>query len=163
MKKRGPARTPTHLLKLVGSHRAVSREGKEPKPPTEKPKSSVKMTAQERRVFDIVCETIKGMGLQASTDGNAIARYAKSIVRYNSVCEFILKHGESYAIYDRHKDGTKTIRLMKRFPESSLRNELESSLLRLEQQFGLTPAARASLEIENAAPPVRMRRIRESS
>jgi len=148
MGKRGPARTPTALLKLHGSHRATSREGKEPKPKAAKPRPSVKLSAVERRVFNTVCGLVESMGLQAATDGNALARYSKNLVRYNSACEFIEKHGESYPVYDRHKDGTKTIRIMKRFPESSLRNELETTLLRLEQQFGLTPAARASLETD---------------
>ncbi len=150
MGKRGPPRTPTAILKLHGSHRAASREGNEPKPKAAKPRASIKLSAIERRVFNTACGLVESMGLQAATDGNALARYAKNVVRYNAACEFIEKHGESYAVYDRHNDGTKTIRMMKRFPESFLRNELESTLLRLEQQFGLTPAARASLETDTA-------------
>jgi len=150
MGKRGPPRTPTAILKLHGSHRAASREGNEPKPKAAQPRASIKLSAIERRVFNTACGLVESMGLQAATDGNALARYAKNVVRYNAACEFIEKHGESYAVYDRHNDGTKTIRMMKRFPESFLRNELESTLLRLEQQFGLTPAARASLETDTA-------------
>ena len=148
MGTRGPGRTPTQILKMSGSNRAVAREGKEPKPDATKPNSTVKMTPQERRVYDKMCRMLRDMGLQASTDGNAIARYAKALIRFNTTCEFLEKHGESYAVYDKHADGSKTIKMMRRFPESTLRNELEVIILRLEREFGLTPSARASLEVD---------------
>jgi len=144
----GPPRTPTRILKLHGSQLAKTREKVEPKPRKTKPRTAVKMTAVERRVFDGVCTVVKEMGLQATTDGNALARYAKNIVAYNTACAFLDQHGSTYPIYDRHKDGTKSIRNMKRFPESTMRNELEMTLLRLEKQFGLTAAARAALAVE---------------
>ena len=148
MGRRGPPRTPTSLLKIAGSNRAASREGKEPKPDASRPKTSVKMSAPERRVFNTVCKKLKGMGLQADTDGDAIARYAKNLARYNLMSAFTDKHGDTYPVYDRHKDGTKSIRIMKRFPESNIRNELETTLLRIEKDFGLTPSARSGLEVD---------------
>ena len=134
----GPPRTPTATLKLHGSRLVKEREAKEPKPPTGKPTASVTLTRPERRIYDKTCGLIKSMGLQAKTDGNAIARYAKNLARYNAVCKFMETHGEFY----EGKVG------VVRWPQSRIRTELETTLLRLEREFGLTPSARASLEVE---------------
>lgn len=148
MGKRGPPKTPTHILKAVGSWRADEREGREPTPRRVRPKPQINTSVSEKKVFTQVCDLIKGMGLQAETDGNAIARYAKNIVLYNKLCDFCEKNGDSYAQYDHLPDGSKVIKGMKRFPQSQQRLEVEMMLLRLEREFGLTPAARASLQVE---------------
>lgn len=148
MGKRGPARTPTPLLKLVGSNRVAEREHKEPKPTKAKPTSSINMSEAERHVFDQVFDFVSGMGLHAVTDGNALARYAKNVVLYNTLAAFCDKNGETYMQYEYTKEGEKRPKQMKRFPQSMQRNEVEMMLLRLEREFGLTPAARASLQVD---------------
>lgn len=138
MGRRGPARMPTEVLKMVGSHRAKHRDAVEPKPPKETPDASVQMSEAEQLVFDRVCDHLRSMQLEASTDGDAVARYAKGLVRYNEVCAVTDKYGESY---ETPKGD------IRRRPESSIRNELENTLLKLEREFGLTPSARAGIEI----------------
>lgn len=140
MGRRGPAKTPTAVLKMTGSHRAKSRDKVEPKPPTDTPESEIVLSDAEQRVFDSVCAHLRSMQLEASTDGAAVARYAKGIIRYNEVCAVTDKEGESYLT----EKGD-----YKRRPESSIRNELENTLLKLEREFGLTPSARAGLEISD--------------
>lgn len=152
MGKRGPQRTPTQLLKVHGSWRADEREKKEPKPEAKKPKTNIKLTQQERRIYNQVCDQVKSLGLQAVTDGNAIARYAVSVVRWNKAKTFIEKNGESYPVYQVHKDGSKTIRMHKRYTESTIVSELEAIIIRLEREFGLTPSSRASLQVEIETP-----------
>ena len=147
MGTRGPARTPTVKLAELGSHRAKTRAATEPKPATTKPKTTLRLTPEERRVFNSVCKLLSGMGLQAVTDGNAIARYAMNLLRYQDACDWCVKHGESFPVYETI-NGERKIRHMKRFPQSLVRNELESTLLRLEREFGLTPSARAGLDVE---------------
>ena len=147
MGARGPARTPTVRLALVGSHRAKSREAKEPKPKQLKPPTSIKLTSKEKRVFDKAYDLLKSMMLHAQTDGNALARYAKNVVLYNDCCAFIEQHGHTHAV-TRIIDGKPKTVGAKRFAESRIRNELESTLLRLEREFGLTPSARAGLQVD---------------
>lgn len=149
MGKRGPQRTPTAMLKLVGSTAAVYRERKEPKPPTQKPKPQIKLTRAEKRIFDSVCDMLRSMKMQAITDGNAIARYAKGLAQYNRLSEFLEKHGDTYPVYHTDRHGNRgALKMVKRFPQSTARVELEVVLIRLEREFGLTPAARASLQVE---------------
>lgn len=149
MGTRGPQKTPTEILKMRGSWRGTSRDRTEPKPPKGTPTSQVTLTDAELVVFEQVVEQVQSLGLNAVTDGNALARYAAVVVRINHTKVFLEKHGETYPVYDRHADGTKTVRIVKRFPQSAVLTELEGVALRLEREFGLTPASRAGLSHEN--------------
>ena len=147
MGSRGPARTPTAQLALVGSTRAKQRMEKEPKPDTTKPKTTLKLTTDERRVFTNICKLLKSMSLQAATDGNAIARYARNLLKYQDACDWCEEHGETYELHQTVK-GEKLLKGVRRYPQSQIRNELEGTLLRLEREFGLTPSARSGLEVD---------------
>ncbi len=146
MGQRGPRRTPTAQLALVGSTRAKPRMEKEPKPDETKPDTTLRLSDDEQRVFANICTLLASMNLQAATDGNAIARYAKNLLRYQLVCDWTDKNGESFPVYEM-VDGEQKIRQMKRYPQSVIRHELEATLLRLEREFGLTPSARSGLEV----------------
>jgi P27 family predicted phage terminase small subunit len=153
MGRRGPARTPTELLKLQGSWRADKRDAKEPKAPKGTPETLlIDLTKTERDVFDQTCRILESMGVLNKTDGTAISRYAKAVVRYNKVSAFCEKRGETYPQYVTDREGNKTIKGIKRFPESYIRNELENTLLRLEREFGLTPSSRAGIEVQEQKP-----------
>ena len=147
MGSRGPQKTPTVQLALVGSHRAKSREGKEPKPKQAKPSTSIKLTTAEKRVFNKTYDMLKSMRLHAASDGNALARYAKNVVLYNAVQAACDEYGETVPVV-KTINGEDVVTGRKRSDESRIRNELESTLLRLEREFGLTPSARAGLQVE---------------
>jgi P27 family predicted phage terminase small subunit len=147
MGSRGPARTPTVRLALVGSHRAKSREKKEPKPRQIKPPTTIRLTDKERRVFNKTYDLLKSMSLHAQTDGNALARYAKNVILYNDASAFVAKNGHTHAITAIVQGKPKTVGA-KRFAESRMLNELDATLLRIEREFGLTPSARASLQVD---------------
>lgn len=136
---KGPPKTPTAKLRLVGSHLAKSREGQEPVPPDRKPVAQIEMTDDEKKMYSQVCKMLRAMNIQAASDGNGIARYVRGLVRYNEVSEFLADRGDTYS----GVDGT-----VKRYPQSTIRNELDASLLRLEREFGLTPSARASIHVQ---------------
>lgn len=150
MGRRGPPRTPTKILKIVGSTLARAREGREPQPRDADPKPQLDMTRAERHVYRQVVAHLTSMNLRAASDGNALARYAKLVVQYNSLTEFLAKHGHVYPVHQVHRDGSKTLKQMRRFPQSLQQTECAYDMLRLEREFGLTPAARASLDVEKA-------------
>ena len=56
---------------------------------------------------------------------------------------FIERNGETYALRDEHG---KT-RYLQQFPQISIANKLAGQLLRLEQEFGMTPSARSRIEL----------------
>jgi len=160
MGRRGPVRTPTVKLALHDSHLARSRSKTEPQPETTKPRTATKLNSTERRIYNTTCKLLATMDLQAEPDGNAIARYAKNVVRYNMISAWVKEHGDTYPVHERHSDGTKTLIGVKRFPQSQIMVEMEMILLRLEREFGLTPSARAGLAIEKPKEAPRKRRDR---
>jgi len=84
---------------------------------------------------------LEAMGLLARIDGNALARYCQLLSRWKKAELFLQKHGEVYAIKDEHGN----TRYLQQVPQASIANKLAQTLTRLEQEFGLTPSARARI------------------
>jgi len=101
------------------------------------------MNATARLIWDQVIENLASMGVLKKTDGNAIARYCMLFVEWCDCSHFIQEKGHSREIVTE-KGGVYD----QQYPEVNIRNRLNTDLLRLEQQFGLTPAARASIQVE---------------
>ena len=76
------------------------------------------------------------------TDGRALERYCRLWTRWLRAQEIIEREGETYEVKGR--DGQVRHRLR---PEARTVMSLHDSLLKIEQQFGMTPAARAGLSI----------------
>lgn len=154
MGKRGPVKTPTSQLKARGS-RLVADRGDEPQPLPGAPPCPKTLNAAARSVWDQVTEQLAKMGTLASSDGNALERYCRLFVEWRRHQDFIDKAGVSYTLYLRGKDGehivdadgNKIIHCRIQHPEVGVRNKLSVDLLRLEQNFGLTPAGRAGITV----------------
>jgi len=84
------------------------------------------------------------MGVLTITDGKAIERYAYNYVRYWQTAEFVREHGETQPVLD--KEGNVKSHVLR--PESQLLNTLNLQLLKMEQDFGLTPSSRAGIQLE---------------
>ncbi|KKM65637.1 hypothetical protein LCGC14_1489240, partial [marine sediment metagenome] len=75
--------------------------------------------------------------------------------------EFVQKYGLSFPmkrIIGKGKDATTEIIGFQPFPEVTQRNKLSVELRRLEAEFGLTPAARARIEVEVTEKPAPVRK-----
>lgn len=145
MGKRGPRRTPTAILKLTGSNR-VGKRRDEPKPELGKPDAQF-IESDSQAVFDQVCELLDSMSVLAKTDGGALERYARMFVRWRRAEQFIEKYGESYPTKD--KDGNMTS--FQQFPQVAIARTLSEALRKIESEFGLTPASRASIQVQRSA------------
>lgn len=154
MGKRGPPKTPTAQLALRGSWRAADRAG-EPQPVASAPPCPGTLNKSARSVWDQVTTQLAAMGTLAVSDGNALERYCRLFVEWQKVQAFIDKAGAAYTLYLRGKDGRhivddsgeKIIHCRIQHPEVGVRNKLNVDLLRLEQNFGLTPAGRAGITV----------------
>ena len=146
---RGPAPTPTRLLRLRGSRTAESRAG-EPHPEPERPAAPDWLRPEARAAFDALAERLDALQVLAGIDQNALARYAVLWVRYRKCEEFLAEHGDVYVV--RAKPNWKGEPGppvgFKLYPHAKEALALASELLRLEREFGLTPAARARLATE---------------
>jgi len=84
------------------------------------------------------------MKVLSIVDGDALARYVRLLCRWCQVDAFLRKHGDVRPI--KREDGTIDFVA---FPQSNVAIKLAPQLLRLEQEFGMTPSSRALLKTEN--------------
>ena len=141
MGKRGPAATPTETLKLRGSWRADVRKN-EPQPEKGRPKCPKWLRPKAKMYWKRLVPQLDDMGILTLVDGNALARYCQTMAKWREAEEFLASHGELYPVKD---EGGNVLRF-KQYPQVSTAIKLADQALRLEQQFGLTPAARAGLD-----------------
>ena len=147
MGKRGPKPTPTKILQLRGSWVPRARGmTSEPILRVEAPDlSTVLETDEEKAEWDRLCGLLLGMGVLSRVDGNALARYVRLFVRWRQVDAFLRKYGDVRPV----KGEGDEIEFVQ-FPQSNVAIKLAPQLLRLEQEFGLTPSSRTGLVNENA-------------
>jgi len=145
MGKRGPAPTPTKILKMRGSWRADGR-GEEPEPSSEIIRCPAWLSHEAKGVWKQTTELLDEMGILSNTDTNALARYCHMFVRWKEAEKFIEEHGEVYVVRDKLEE----IQSIRQYPQVVIAHKLALALLRLEQEFGLTPSARVGLTVTKA-------------
>jgi P27 family predicted phage terminase small subunit len=157
MGARGPAPTPTAILRLRGSWRAKTRPG-EPQAPAGAPKCPRHLNEAQRKVWRQACKALESMGLLTQVDGAALERYVRYLVRWRANEDFLDRNGISFGVKNddpsnyaaKIGDGTPAAVVdFEEYPQVKDSYKLNEALRQLETQFGLTPAARARL----TAPP----------
>lgn len=81
-----------------------------------------------------------------------LGRYCTAFARYLELQRFLADKGVNGATYPV-KDGKGNVRQIAELPQSREFRSLHAELLRLEEGFGLVPAARARLEATTARTP----------
>lgn len=120
------------------------RRNGEPQPPAGKPTKPAWLTGEGAKLWKQVTAQLAQMGTLAKSDAQAIARYCDQVVRWVAAAEFLKKYGETYPL----KDDKGKVRCFQQFPQVGIVNKLSVSILRLEQEFGLTPSSRARLKVD---------------
>ena len=137
---RGPAPTPTPILKLRGSWRGDARSG-EPRPPVESPGDPpAVLKGEARREWRRVTRLLVAMGCIAKIDRALVTAYCEAwgefveASRELQTSGLILKTADGY-FYPN--------------PLAGIRSRAVERMTRLAAQFGLSPSARTKL---TAAP-----------
>lgn len=144
MGRRGPAPTPTNVLKLRGSTLVTkAREESEVKGPHGRPTCPKWLNNEAKAAWRQVVPILEGMGVLTKADGNALARYCRLWARWRKAEDFIDEHGLVYPL----KDDAGNVKCVQQWPQVSVAHRLALQLTRLEQEFGLTPSARARLQL----------------
>ena len=160
MTRPGPKPVPTRVLELRGSWRANHR-AEEPRALPAIPPMPKELDTQGRKIWRGLTKDLATIGLLASIDQHALARYIQLYQHWRQLHAFIVEHGETEPIYrqrwiDPHRDdeGTLIPGQHERYvagtvvrPQAKLWLALADRLLRLEQQFGMTPSGRAAIGI----------------
>ena len=95
-------------------------------------------------MWDHLVPLLEVMGVLTRIDGNALARYCRLWVRWRKAEAFIDDKGEIYPL----KDNQGGVKCFVQWPHVSIAGKLAQQLTRLEQEFGMTPAARARVQVE---------------
>ena len=142
---RGPKKTPTAILKMRGAWRAKTRTG-EPQPNTTQLDSPEFLGPREKIIFDQMSEALFRVGVLTEIDGSSLSRYAICLVRWIDA-EAALSAGTPTHIEiigdDERPKGYKET------PPYMVSCKMHDQLLKLECQFGLTPASRPNLQSSN--------------
>lgn len=144
MGQRGPAPTPTAVLKLRGSSLVTHRrEDGEVKGPAGRPTCPKWLDADARAAWRQLVPLLDEMGVLSRIDGNALGRYCRLWTRWRKAEDFIDKHGDMYPL----KDETGQVKYFQQWPQVAIASKLAQNLTRLEQEFGMTPSARTRLQM----------------
>lgn len=85
------------------------------------------------------------MGILTRVDGNALARYCRFWSRWRKAEDFITERGEMYPI----KDDQGSVKCFQQWPQVAIAHKLSQQLTKLEQEFGMTPSARARIQLND--------------
>src|SRR5262245_50288714 len=140
MGTRGPKPTPTKVLQMRGSWRGKTRPH-EPKPKVEKPSPPSWLTDEGKTIFRHLANQLHAIGLLGKLDQHALGRYCALFLRWRKMEDFIAQYGETYP---ENNDKGEFVRFALH-PQVGLAGQLADKLMRLEQHFGMTPAARAQV------------------
>lgn len=143
MGRRGPPRTPTKILALRDSTQVWKRK-REPQPPAEKPPCPAWLDPDARKMWRTITPELARIGILARIDQNALARYCHLWVRWRAEEMRLTTEGMDITTYNA--DGQ--LMSIQPSPAVARASNLADKLLKLEQQFGMTPSARASLRVE---------------
>ena len=144
MGNRGPAPTPTPILKLTGSNRVTrKREAAEVRGPEGVPDPPGWMDADARTVWNELVPMLDQMGVLTRIDGHALARYCRVWVRWRKAEEFIDQHGEMYPL----KNDSGETKCFQQWPQVAIAHKQALLLTRLEAEFGMTPSARSRIQL----------------
>jgi len=146
MGKRGPKKTPTAVLDARGSWRAKIRKA-EPVALGQlaRPRWLMKEAGAK---FKQLAAQLESMNITGQIDTEALARYCDTWAWWRELRKIIKKEGQIYTGIDAN-DNT----FYKTRPEANLALKLAAQLSKMEAEFGLTPAARASVKVNPQTKP----------
>ncbi len=148
MGKRGPRPKPTALKIARGNPGKRKLRADEPKPPAGVGDCPDWLDAEGKACWAEHAPQLEAMGVLTGIDRQALMTFCDIWSRYKKAIDFIRKHGEFLPI----KDEAGKLRYMCQFPQVSIAQKLLASLLRYQQEFGLTPSARSGLVAKPAGP-----------
>lgn len=145
MGKRGPAKTPTALLKLSGTHRYDARikQGEPEPPPLEGREPPEWIRERAKEFWSNIIPILESMGVMSNADKDALAMYCQSLAKLEEYEKFIEENGSTYTTHNAVGD----ISAIRPYPQATMAKEMTAMVSRLGQQFGLTPSSRAHLEV----------------
>lgn len=141
MGARGFAAKPTAVRILEGNPGKRPINPDEPKPTIlEKYEAPEDLPERGKIIWDALSAELQRLGLLSIVDLEPFHRYIKFLLEYH---EMDSKIEGKYVITVKNPDGS--VKYVMQNPYISIRNKAAIEMSRLEQQFGMTPSARARM------------------
>lgn len=142
MGKRGPRKTPTAIKIARGTRRA--QRPNEPQPPADGVTMPLHLGEVAANRWRELLPLLQSVRVMTRADIESLARYCDTYEWWLATRAKLRAEGDTYPILN---DGGEVKYIAQR-PEVSIAHKLATQLRQLEQDFGLNPAARASLHVE---------------
>ena len=148
MGKRGPRPEPTIYKIAKGNPGKRPLNKSEPKPPSDDITPPEWVTGVARSKWDEVVSKLVGMGVMTNADIDTIARYCTMHEQYVKYLEQVRRGLDVLVI----RDEKGKVKYMQSTPAATMMMKLAASMLRIEQEFGLTPSARSGISAAQEKP-----------
>jgi P27 family predicted phage terminase small subunit len=137
---RGPAPTPTEHLKARNSWRADANLN-EPTPAVGAPDRPTGLTGVAGDIWGAMVGVV-ALGVLTRDNGQTLARYCHGLARWWKLAEWLDDNEDTYETVDK-MGNTRHVR----HPNVITYEKLSRDLVRLEQEFGLTPSSRTRIHV----------------
>lgn len=154
---RGQQPKPTALRLLEGNPSQHALPENEPKPRTIEDADPPEWLSTEAKTYwRRLLPMLGAAGLVTEVDLLVLERYCDCLADWRSARDFLVERGSMfYPIYDGPPDpatGVRPIKYLQEYPHVAKKLKMSEHLLRIEQHFGMTPAARTRIILGGADP-----------
>ena len=141
MGKRGPRPEPTVLKMAKGNPGKRKPNPREPKPTTEGITPPDYLAGPSLEKWNELRPQLEEMGVLTVADVETLARYCTMYEQWRKYLEQVRRGLDVLVI----RDESGKVKYMQSTPAAVRLDKLAVSMLRIEQEFGLTPSARSSI------------------
>ena len=120
----------------------------EPMPPQIRPDTPVNLSDAAKLVWNGLMPILEQMKVLTTADKAVLERYCELFTLWQKARDVVVAKGAVMGVYElNRKTGERVVVAYKDRPELKQMLMFEDKLLRVEREFGLTPAARASITL----------------
>ena len=149
MKKGGPKPKPNNLKQLDGNPGKRRIILHYPDPPGDMPEAPAHLDTYAREEWDRIAEGLNVMGILRNVDQNTLAAYCTSYSRWRLAEEELNKLKIESPLKGLIMKTQKNNIIQQ--PLIGIANKAAADMMRYASEFGLTPSARAALNIDRSA------------
>ena len=149
MGRRGPPPKPTALKLVAGNPGKKKLNAREPQPAVGTPHCPDWLTPAAKAVWKRLVPILRNMKVLTVADSDALAIYCSTYVRWREAEDFLAQRGLVYPI----RDDQGRVKCMLQWPQVAIARNLLHVLRAYQHDFGLSPAARARIQIAEPGNP----------
>jgi P27 family predicted phage terminase small subunit len=149
MTRPGVKPKPTNLKLIEGVSRKDRINQNEPKPMPVDINSDCPdwLLDDAKEEWKRLAPELKSLGILTRADIVAFAGYCQAYAKWKAAEQFLKKHGTTYKIPKRDKDGKVISIYMAPFPEVAIAKASLEQIRMLAAEFGLTPSSRGRISL----------------